>query len=46
MCNHIKLCWLNPVLHCYFTLYVMFQVNPRKHRLLLEVFDENRLVSN
>lgn len=32
---------------CYFdyTVYNMFQVDPRKHRLLLEVFDENRLVS-
>ena len=25
-------------------LYSVFQVHPRKHRLLLEVFDENRLV--
>uniref|UniRef100_A0A672Z7P1 E3 ubiquitin-protein ligase n=1 Tax=Sphaeramia orbicularis TaxID=375764 RepID=A0A672Z7P1_9TELE len=28
-----------------FNFYVMFQVDPRKHRLLLEVFDENRLVT-
>lgn len=27
------------------THYVMFQVLPRMHRLLFEVFDENRLVS-
>lgn len=37
---------LNPVLLRFdFTVYIMFQVNPRVHRLLLEVFDENRLVS-
>lgn len=37
---------LNPVLLRFgFTVYIMFQVDPRKHRLLLEVFDENRLVS-
>uniref|UniRef100_A0A8C3GBU4 E3 ubiquitin-protein ligase n=1 Tax=Cyclopterus lumpus TaxID=8103 RepID=A0A8C3GBU4_CYCLU len=27
-------------------IYIMFQVDPRKHRLLLEVFDENRLTEN
>lgn len=27
------------------TVRIMFQVDPSKHRLLLEVFDENRLVS-
>lgn len=38
---------LNPVLvHFDYTFYIMFQVYPRKHRLLLEVFDENRLVSS
>lgn len=26
-------------------LSIIFQVDPRKHRLLFEVFDENRLVS-
>uniref|UniRef100_A0A7N5ZSP9 HECT-type E3 ubiquitin transferase n=1 Tax=Anabas testudineus TaxID=64144 RepID=A0A7N5ZSP9_ANATE len=30
---------------CVLTFCVMFQVDPSKHRLLLEVFDENRLVS-
>lgn len=25
--------------------FITFQVDPRKHRLLFEVFDENRLVS-
>lgn len=37
---------LNPLLvHFDCTHYVTFQVLPRVHRLLFEVFDENRLVS-
>lgn len=28
-----------------FKVSVVFQVDPKKHRLLFEVFDENRLVS-
>lgn len=36
---------LIPVLvHFDYKFYIMFQVYPEKHRLLLEVFDENRLV--
>lgn len=29
---------------CTYSILIMLQVDPRKHRLLLEVFDENRLV--
>lgn len=36
---------LNPLLVHADSHYVMFQVLPRMHRLLFEVFDENRLVS-
>lgn len=31
--------------YLFISLYITFQVDPRKHRLLFEVFDENRLVS-
>lgn len=31
--------------YLFIPLHITFQVDPRKHRLLFEVFDENRLVS-
>lgn len=46
-------CWLfnqtlllNRILCFDHTIYFLFQVDPSKHRMLLEVFDENRLVSD
>lgn len=33
-------------MHSNYAAYNMFKVDPKKHRLLLEVFDENRLVSH
>lgn len=39
------ICGIIPTWDLFISLFFTSQVDPRKHRLLFEVFDENRLVS-